>query len=76
MSNRKTILVAGGGGFLGSHLCERLLEDEHDVICLDNFFTGSKENIRHLISNPGFELLRHDITWPLYIEVDAIYNLA
>ena len=76
MTNRKTILVAGGGGFLGSHLCERLLEDGHDVICLDNFFTGSKENIRHLLSNPGFELMRHDITWPLYVEVDAIYNLA
>lgn len=76
MPNRKTILVAGGGGFLGSHLCERLLENGHDVICVDNFFTGSKENIRHLLNNPGFELMRHDITWPLYIEVDAIYNLA
>jgi UDP-glucuronate decarboxylase len=76
MPNKKTILVAGGGGFLGSHLCERLLDDGHDVICLDNFFTGSKENIRHLLTNPGFELMRHDITWPLYIEVDAIYNLA
>jgi UDP-glucuronate decarboxylase len=76
MPNTQTILVAGGGGFLGSHLCERLLADGHDVICLDNFFTGSKENIRHLLSNPGFELIRHDITWPLYVEVDAIYNLA
>jgi len=76
MPNKKTILVAGGGGFLGSHLCERLLDDGHDVICLDNFFTGSKENIRHLLTNPGFELMRHDITWPLYVEVDAIYNLA
>ena len=76
MPDRKTILVAGGGGFLGSHLCERLLRDGHDVICLDNFFTGSKENIRHLLSNPGFELMRHDITWPLYVEVDMIYNLA
>ncbi|NOY74893.1 MAG: SDR family oxidoreductase [Kiritimatiellaeota bacterium] len=76
MPNKQTILVAGGGGFLGSHLCERLLADGHDVICLDNFFTGSKENIRHLLSNPGFELIRHDITWPLYVEVDAIYNLA
>jgi UDP-glucuronate decarboxylase len=72
----KTILVAGGGGFLGSHLCERLLTDGHDVICLDNFYTGSKENIRHLLPNPGFELVRHDITWPVYLEVDAIYNLA
>ena len=74
--SKKSILIAGGGGFLGSHLCERLLDDGHDVICVDNFFTGSKENIRHLLSNPGFELIRHDITWPLYIEVDAIYNLA
>ncbi len=76
MPNKKTILVAGGGGFLGSHLCEKLLDDGHDVICLDNFFTGSKENIRHLLTDPGFELMRHDVTWPLYIEVDAIYNLA
>lgn len=76
MPKRQTILVAGGGGFLGSHLCERLLSDGHDVICLDNFFTGSKENIRHLLPNPGFELIRHDITWPLYVEVDAIFNLA
>jgi UDP-glucuronate decarboxylase len=76
VSGCKTILVAGGGGFLGSHLCERLLADGHDVICLDNFFTGSKENIRHLLPNPGFELVRHDITWPVYLEVDAIYNLA
>ena len=76
MSNNKTILIAGGGGFLGSHLCEHLLNDGHDVICVDNFFTGSKENIRHLLSNPGFELIRHDITWPLYLEIDAIYNLA
>lgn len=72
----KSILIAGGGGFLGSHLCEKLLDDGHDVICVDNFFTGSKENIRHLLSNPGFELIRHDVTWPLYVEVDAIYNLA
>ena len=72
----KTILVTGGGGFLGSHLCERLLEDEHDVICLDNFFTGRKANIRHLLQNPGFELVRHDVTFPIYLEVDEIYNLA
>ena len=76
MKKNKTILIAGGGGFLGSHLCERLLQDGHDVICVDNFFTGSKENIRHLLANPGFELIRHDITWPLYLEIDAIYNLA
>lgn len=76
MSKKQAILIAGGGGFLGSHLCERLLKDGHDVICVDNFFTGSKENIRHLLTHPGFELIRHDITWPLYIEVDAIYNLA
>ncbi len=72
----QTILVTGGGGFLGSHLCERLLDCGHDVICVDNFFTGSKENIRHLLDHSGFELVRHDITWPLYLEVDAIYNMA
>ena len=72
----QTILITGGGGFLGSHLCERLLDDDHDVICLDNFFTGSKENIRHLLNHSGFELIRHDITWPVYLEVDAIYNMA
>ena len=70
------VLVTGGGGFLGSHLCERLLALGHDVICMDNFFTGSKNNIRHLLGDPGFELVRHDITWPTYQEVDAIYNLA
>jgi len=75
-SNNKTILVTGGGGFIGSYLCERLLEKGNDVICVDNFFTGSKNNIRHLLSNPNFELIRHDITFPLYLEVDAIYNLA
>jgi len=72
----QTILITGGGGFLGSHLCERLLDEDHDVICMDNFFTGSKENIRHLLNHSGFELIRHDITWPIYLEVDAIYNLA
>jgi len=72
----KTILVTGGGGFIGSHLCERLVEQGNDVICLDNFFTGSKENIRHLLANPQFELIRHDITWPIYLEVDSIFNLA
>jgi len=72
----KKILVTGGGGFLGSHLCERLLNEGHEVICLDNFFTGTKQNILGLMSNPRFELLRHDVTVPLYIEVDEIYNLA
>ena len=76
MSRKKTVLVSGGGGFLGSHLCEKLLNKNCDVICVDNFFTGSKENIKHLLKDPGFELIRHDITWPLYLEVDAIYNLA
>ena len=73
---RKRILVTGGAGFLGSHLCERLLADGHDVICVDNFFTGTKDNIAHLLENPYFELLRHDVTFPLYVEVDEIYNLA
>jgi len=73
---RKTFLVTGGSGFIGSHLCEKLLQDDHDVICADNFFTGSKDNIRHLLDNPNFELVRHDITWPLYVETDAIFNLA
>ena len=72
----KKILVTGGGGFLGSHLCERLLNEGHEVICLDNFFTGTKQNILGLMSNTRFELLRHDVTIPLYIEVDEIYNLA
>ena len=72
----RTILVTGGGGFIGSHLCERLLDAGNDVICLDNFFTGAKENIRHLLSNPSFELVRHDITQPISVEVDAIFNLA
>jgi UDP-glucuronate decarboxylase len=72
----KKILVTGGGGFLGSHLCERLLNEGHEVICLDNFFTGTKQNILELTSNPRFELLRHDVTVPLYIEIDEIYNLA
>ncbi|MCB1755552.1 MAG: SDR family oxidoreductase [Gammaproteobacteria bacterium] len=73
---RKRVLVTGGAGFLGSHLCERLLEEGNDVICLDNYFTGNKENIRHLCDNPYFELIRHDVTFPLFIEVDEIYNLA
>ena len=73
---KQTILVTGGGGFIGSHLCELLLARGNDVICLDNFFTGSKNNIRHLLSNPSFELIRHDVTIPIELEVDAIYNLA
>jgi UDP-glucuronate decarboxylase len=72
----KTILVTGGAGFLGSHLCDRLLENGHDVICVDNCFSGTKENIKHLLHNPKFEFIRHDITFPLYIEIDEIYNLA
>jgi UDP-glucuronate decarboxylase len=72
----KTILITGGAGFLGSHLCDRLIADGHDVICVDNFFTGSKRNIEHLLGHPKFELLRHDVTFPLYLEVDQIYNLA
>ncbi len=73
---RKNILVTGGGGFLGSHLCERLLNDGHNVICADNFFTGCKRNIEPLLDNHRFEVLRHDVTFPLYVEVDEIYNLA
>ena len=72
----KKILVTGGAGFLGSHLCERLLNDGHDVLCVDNYFTGSKNNIAHLLRNPRFEAMRHDVTFPLYVEVDEIYNLA
>lgn len=72
----KRILITGGAGFIGSHLCERLIKEGNDVICLDNFFTGSKENIIHLIDSPFFELVRHDVTTPYYAEVDEIYNLA
>ncbi len=73
---KKRILVTGGAGFLGSHLCERLLKEGNDVICADNFFTGDKVNIEHLLDDPYFELLRHDVTFPLYVEIDEIYNLA
>lgn len=73
---KKRILVTGGAGFLGSHLCERLLDDGNEVICVDNFFTGNKANIVHLLDSPYFELIRHDVTFPLFIEVDEIYNLA
>lgn len=72
----KRVLVTGGAGFLGSHLCERLLHQGHDVLCVDNFFTGTKANIAHLLTHPRFELIRHDITFALYVEVDRIYNLA
>ena len=74
--NKKRILVTGGAGFLGSHLCDHLLRAGHDVLCVDNFYTGSKRNILHLLENPYFEVLRHDITFPLHVEVDEIYNLA
>ena len=73
---RKTVLVTGGAGFLGSHLCDRLIERGHDVICADNLFTGAKRNIEHLLDHPRFEFLRHDVTFPLYLEADEIYNLA
>ena len=73
---RKRILVTGGAGFIGSHLCERLLTDGCDVLCVDNFYTGARENIRHLLGHPCFEMMRHDVTFPLYVEVDEIYNLA
>ena len=72
----KKILVTGGAGFLGSHLCEKLLKDEHEVICMDNLYSGSKKNINHLLSNPNFEFMRHDVTFPVYLEIDEIYNLA
>ena len=72
----KRVLVSGGAGFLGSHLCEKFLQDGYDVLCVDNFYTGSKRNIAHLINEPYFEICRHDITFPLYIEADEIYNLA
>ena len=76
VTNRKRILITGGAGFVGSHLCETMLARGHDVLCVDNFYTGTKSNVVHLIDNPYFELLRHDITFPLYIEADEIYNLA
>jgi UDP-glucuronate decarboxylase len=75
-SVRKRVLVTGGAGFIGSHLCERLLAEGRDVLCVDNFFTGTKDNITHLLGEPHFELMRHDVTFPLYVEVDEIYNLA
>ena len=75
-NQKKRILVTGGAGFLGSHLCDRLIAEGNEVLCVDNFFTGSKANIAHLLQNPNFELLRHDVTFPLFVEVDQIYNLA
>ena len=76
ISNRKRILITGGAGFLGSHLCERMLAEGNDVLCVDNFYSGTKDNVAHLMGNPHFELMRHDVTFPLYVEVDEIYNLA
>src|SRR6218665_2595932 len=73
---RTRVLVTGGAGFVGSHLCDRLLKDGHDVLCVDNFYSGSRDNVAHLLSNPHFELLRHDVTLPLHVEADQIYNLA
>lgn len=76
MSEIKRILVTGGAGFLGSHICERLVDDGHDVICLDNFFTSQKSNVVHLLGRPNFELIRHDVTLPIFLEVDQVYNMA
>src|SRR5215475_14990904 len=75
-SMNDTILVTGGAGFLGSHLCDRLVEQGRDVLCVDNLFTGSKQNIRHLLADDRFEFMRHDITFPLYVEIKRIFNLA
>jgi len=76
MKTRKRVLVTGGAGFLGSHLCERLIAEGNDVLCVDNYFTGTRDNILPLLSNPHFEMIRHDVTFPFYVEVDEIYNLA
>ena len=76
ITNRKRVLVSGGAGFLGSHLCDRMLKDGNDVLCVDNFYSGTKDNIAHLMGNPNFELMRHDVCFPLHVEVDEIYNLA
>ena len=76
LHHQKRILVTGGAGFLGSHLCDRLIQEGHDVLCLDNFFTGTKRNIIHLMKDPNFELIRHDLAFPIFLEVDEIYNLA
>jgi len=76
MGMSKRVLITGGAGFLGSHLCERLLSEGHDVLCVDNFYTSTRRNITHLLDHPNFELMRHDVTFPLYVEVDQIYNMA
>jgi len=76
IANRKRVLVTGGAGFLGSHLCERLLADGAEVLCVDSFYSGTRDNVRHLLANPHFEVLRHDVIEPLTVEVDEIYNLA
>ena len=76
MTIGKRILVTGGAGFLGSHLCDRLIQHGHEVLCVDNFFSSTRRNVEHLIGHPRFELMRHDVTFPLYVEVDEIYNLA
>jgi hypothetical protein len=76
MLTERRVLVTGGAGFIGSHLCRRLLDQGHDVLCVDNFYTGTRHNVRELLSNPRFELMRHDVCFPLYVEVDEIYNLA
>jgi hypothetical protein len=76
MLTERRVLVTGGAGFIGSHLCRRLLDEGHDVLCVDNFYTGTRHNVRELLSNPRFELMRHDVCFPLYVEVDEIYNLA
>src|SRR5213075_3113520 len=75
-SSRKRVLVTGGAGFIGSHLCDRLIADGHEVLCLDNYYTGSKRNVAHLVSHPNFELIRHDVVEPILLEVDQIFNLA
>jgi UDP-glucuronate decarboxylase len=76
MAIASRVLVTGGAGFIGSHLCERRLEGGQEVLCVDNFFTGARHNVHHLLSHPRFELMRHDVCFPLYVEVDEIYNLA
>src|ERR1019366_7478683 len=76
MHTERRVLVTGGAGFIGSHLCRRLLDLGHDVLCVDNFYTGTRQNVRELLANPRFELMRHDVCFPLYVEVDEIYNLA
>src|SRR6516162_9902838 len=76
MHIEKRILITGGAGFLGSHLCERLLADRTIIVCVDNFFTGARRNIEHLLDHGNFEVIRHDVTFPLYVEVDEVYNLA